>query len=131
MPSHDRVRVRQDPNHPEWVLAHRREVGLRIRDARQAAKITQERLAEQAGVERRTMIQIEFGRSGPSLGVLVKRGVEADAGAGHGQHDAVGVPFDLGHFAEYESHRRIPHVGGAWWLHVTVRISVVPSGPTS
>lgn len=75
--------------------------------------------------------QVEDGDHVVDCGVLVERGVEAHAGAGHGDHDAVGVPLNFRDFAEYESHRRIPHVGGPWKLHVTVRMSVVPSGPTS
>lgn len=52
---------------PDWLLAQRRQVGARIRDARIQANLTQEALAERVGVERRTIVRIELGITSPPL----------------------------------------------------------------
>lgn len=59
----------QDP--PAWVLDQRRAIGARIRDRRLWADLTQERLAERVGVDRRTIQRIEAGTSDPTLTVLL------------------------------------------------------------
>lgn len=70
---HDRVRVRQDPEaETDWVIRRQRLIGKRIRDARLHADLTQERLGERVGVDRRTILGIEYGRSDPSLTLLLR-----------------------------------------------------------
>lgn len=56
---------------PEWVLARRRVIGARLRDARTAAGLTQERVAECAGIDNKTVHRIEYGTSDPTLTVLL------------------------------------------------------------
>lgn len=46
---------------PDWVLDARRQIGLRIRDARLHADLTQEALAHQTGIDRSTIQRIEGG----------------------------------------------------------------------
>ncbi|SDN17400.1 DNA-binding transcriptional regulator, XRE-family HTH domain [Streptomyces wuyuanensis] len=46
---------------PEWILDSRRRIGLRVRDARMYADLTQERLAHRAGIDRSTVQRIEAG----------------------------------------------------------------------
>lgn len=57
-------------NLPEWVLDDRRALGARIRELRVRANLTQERLAELTGVDRRTLQRIEAGSSDPRLSAL-------------------------------------------------------------
>jgi transcriptional regulator with XRE-family HTH domain len=47
-------------------------VGKRIRAARSDAGLSQEKLAEAVGVERRTLGMIEHGTSDPSFSVLLR-----------------------------------------------------------
>lgn len=44
---------------PERVLARRRAIGVQIREARERAGLTQERLAERADLDRVTVVRIE------------------------------------------------------------------------
>lgn len=53
------------------VLRRRLEVGRRIRDARLWANLSQERLAERAGIDRKTISRIENGHMSPSLDHLL------------------------------------------------------------
>lgn len=46
---------------PQWILDARRQIGLRIRDARLYADLTQEKLAHQTGIDRSTIQRIEAG----------------------------------------------------------------------
>ncbi|WP_327671800.1 MULTISPECIES: helix-turn-helix transcriptional regulator [unclassified Streptomyces] len=46
---------------PDWVLTHRREIGDRVRAERERQRITQERLAELADLDRKTVNRIEQG----------------------------------------------------------------------
>lgn len=46
---------------PDWVLLQRRAIGNRIRAERTRQKLTQERLAERAGLDRKTVNRIEQG----------------------------------------------------------------------
>jgi transcriptional regulator with XRE-family HTH domain len=57
---------------PDWVLARRRAIGARVRDARTDAGLTQEALGEQAGVDHKTVHRIEYAASDPSLTVLLR-----------------------------------------------------------
>ncbi|MFD5901022.1 helix-turn-helix domain-containing protein [Streptomyces microflavus] len=66
---------------PNWVPARRRAIGQRVRDARTAARLTQEGLAGRAGVDRKTVNRLEQGATSPLLDHLL---VIADA---------IGVPL--------------------------------------
>jgi transcriptional regulator with XRE-family HTH domain len=69
--------VRQDPlPQPDWVQARRRAIGRRIRGARLDAQLSQEELGELVGVDRRTVSGIEYGRTDPSLSVLLRLAYE-------------------------------------------------------
>ncbi|UDM00102.1 helix-turn-helix domain-containing protein [Streptomyces longhuiensis] len=54
------------------VLAARRAVGERIRAARLHANMTQETLAEQAGLDRQSINRIEQGHASPILDNLIR-----------------------------------------------------------
>lgn len=56
---------------PAWVLARRRAIGARVRDARNDARLTQEELGERAGIDNKTVHRIEYAISDPSLTVLL------------------------------------------------------------
>lgn len=60
------------PAPPDWVLARRRAVGDRIRTARLHANLTQEKLAELAGMDRQTVNRIENGHASPMLDNLIR-----------------------------------------------------------
>jgi transcriptional regulator with XRE-family HTH domain len=57
---------------PDWILQRRRIVGDRIRDARLHANLTQEKLAELAGMDRQTINRIEQGHASPRLDNLFR-----------------------------------------------------------
>ncbi|MER5482900.1 helix-turn-helix transcriptional regulator [Streptomyces sp. NPDC002812] len=57
---------------PEWVLARRRAIGARVRQARHDAGLTQEALGERVGVDHKTVHRIEYAISDPSLTVLLR-----------------------------------------------------------
>jgi transcriptional regulator with XRE-family HTH domain len=57
---------------PDWVLMRRRAVGERIRAARLHANLTQESLAEQAGMDRQAVNRIEQGHASPLLDNLIR-----------------------------------------------------------
>lgn len=63
------------------VLARRRAIGARIRDIRLHAGLTQERLAELAGLDRQAVNRIEQGHQSPILDNLLRLA------------DALGVPL--------------------------------------
>lgn len=46
---------------PQWILDARRQIGLRVRDARLHADLTQEALAHHTGIDRSTIQRIEGG----------------------------------------------------------------------
>lgn len=60
----------QDPV-PPHVVARRWRIGKRIKDARRAASLTQEQLAERTDLDRRTIINIEMGHFSPRLDSLL------------------------------------------------------------
>jgi transcriptional regulator with XRE-family HTH domain len=57
---------------PDWVIERRRAVGARIRAARLHANLTQERLAEMAGMDRQAVNRIEQGHASPLLDNLIR-----------------------------------------------------------
>ncbi|MFF5451899.1 helix-turn-helix domain-containing protein [Streptomyces sp. NPDC012950] len=62
------------PNdHPDdWVLAHRRDIGDNLREARRAAGLTQEQVALAAGIERPTYVRIERGQASARVDTLIR-----------------------------------------------------------
>ncbi|MFJ8163796.1 helix-turn-helix domain-containing protein [Streptomyces sp. NPDC096136] len=57
---------------PAWVLARRRVIGARVRDARADAGLTQEVLAQRVGIDLKTVHRIEYAMSDPTLSVLLQ-----------------------------------------------------------
>ncbi|MFW3473679.1 helix-turn-helix domain-containing protein [Streptomyces microflavus] len=57
---------------PEWVLAHRRALGARIRSTRTALKLSQERLGELSGTDRQTINRIEQGHVSTRIDTLFR-----------------------------------------------------------
>ena len=57
---------------PDWVLARRRAVGEQIRAARRAQGLSQERLAELAGMDRQAVNRIEQGHASAKLDNLIR-----------------------------------------------------------
>ena len=57
---------------PEWVLAHRQALGDRIRTARTALKMSQERLGELSGADRQTINRIEQGHHATRIDTLYR-----------------------------------------------------------
>lgn len=53
------------------VLQRRREIGIRIRDAREAARLSQEKLAELTGLDRKTVYRTELGETSARLDWLI------------------------------------------------------------
>ncbi|MFE7232576.1 helix-turn-helix domain-containing protein [Streptomyces sp. NPDC057596] len=63
---------------PDWVIARRRAIGDRIRAARLHANLTQERLAEQAGMDRQAVNRIEQGHTSPKIDTLIRLAAAID-----------------------------------------------------
>ncbi|MFX4294118.1 helix-turn-helix transcriptional regulator [Streptomyces bohaiensis] len=59
------------PASPRDVVARRRVIGDRIRVARLHANLSQERLGEAAGIDRRTVSMVETGATSPRLDWLL------------------------------------------------------------
>ena len=57
---------------PQWLLDGRRRLGLRIRDARMEANLTQEELAHLSGVPRNSYQRIEYGISDAKFSHLMR-----------------------------------------------------------
>lgn len=57
---------------PDWVLARRRAIGDRIREARRARQLSQERLAELAGMDRQAINRIEQGHAAAYIDTLIR-----------------------------------------------------------
>ena len=68
---------------PDWVLDRRRAIGNHIRAARREVRprLSQERLAELAGMDRQAINRIEQGHQSPLLDTLIRIA------------DALGVPL--------------------------------------
>ncbi|MFF9146307.1 helix-turn-helix domain-containing protein [Streptomyces sp. NPDC014861] len=65
---------------PDWVLTRRAAFGVRVRDARMHANLTQQAVCELSGLSRWTVQEVEAGRSSPTLDTLFLLA------------DAIGVP---------------------------------------
>jgi transcriptional regulator with XRE-family HTH domain len=63
--------VPRDPQ-PDWVIERRRRIGIRIRNARLDADLTQEKLAEQAGISPLHVLRIEYGTTDATISVLLR-----------------------------------------------------------
>lgn len=57
---------------PDWVLDRRRVIGDQIRDARRGAGLTQEKLAELAGMDRQSINRIEQGHQAALIDNLIR-----------------------------------------------------------
>ncbi|MEV7112315.1 helix-turn-helix transcriptional regulator [Streptomyces anulatus] len=57
---------------PEWVLAHRRALGTRIRAARTDRAMSQERLGELSDTDRQTINRIEQGHHATRIDTLYR-----------------------------------------------------------
>ena len=57
---------------PDWVLSHRQRIGLAIREARRGRKLSQERLAELAGMDRQAINRIENGHQAALIDTLIR-----------------------------------------------------------
>jgi len=62
--------VRRNPP-PDWVLTRCRAIGLQIRDAREQAGLTQQRLAERIDCDVKSISRWENGHRSPDLADLV------------------------------------------------------------
>ncbi|MFD5670955.1 helix-turn-helix transcriptional regulator [Streptomyces sp. NPDC127040] len=60
------------PATPPWIQQARVELGNRIRDARMAADLTQDELAERAGVDRTTVQNAEGAKVDPKFSLLLR-----------------------------------------------------------
>ncbi|MGJ5831450.1 helix-turn-helix domain-containing protein [Streptomyces ossamyceticus] len=60
------------PPPDDWVFDRRRAVGEQIRAARLRANLTQEKLAELAGLDRQAVNRIEQGRASAKLDNLIR-----------------------------------------------------------
>jgi Predicted transcriptional regulators len=57
---------------PDWVIARRRAIGTRIREARLHANLTQEKLGELAGLDRQSINRIEQGHQAAVIDNLIR-----------------------------------------------------------
>lgn len=57
---------------PDWVLVRRRAIGDTIRAARLEKNLSQEKLAELAGLDRQAVNRIEQGHQSPILDNLIR-----------------------------------------------------------
>lgn len=62
--------TRRNPR-PEWVLTQNVQLGHRIAAARAAASLSQDQLAERAGLDRRSIQRYEAGSREPQYGDLL------------------------------------------------------------
>lgn len=56
---------------PEWVLAERRALGIRIRRVRERRELSIDQLAEAASLDRKTIMRTELGRHAASIDGLL------------------------------------------------------------
>lgn len=57
---------------PQWITHAQQQLGLRVRDARLYADLTQEALAELAGIDRSTVQRIERGQTDAKVSHLLR-----------------------------------------------------------
>jgi transcriptional regulator with XRE-family HTH domain len=63
--------VSSDPP-PEWLLEQERRIGRRIRDVRVWRGLSQEKLAERAGISRYTVYRLELAQASPPIAHLLR-----------------------------------------------------------
>lgn len=56
---------------PDWVITRRRQIGDNVRAARTRRKLTQEKLGELTGLDRKTINRIEQGAHGTNTDYLL------------------------------------------------------------
>lgn len=56
---------------PDWVLARRRVIGDRIRDARRSAGLSQVQLGERVGLDHKTIHRYETAQRAPTITELL------------------------------------------------------------
>lgn len=56
---------------PDWVITRRRQIGDRVRAVRTQRRLTQEKLAELTGLDRKTINRIEQGTYGTNTDYLL------------------------------------------------------------
>jgi transcriptional regulator with XRE-family HTH domain len=56
---------------PDWVLTRRRQIGDRVRAARLERKLSQEKLGEATGLDRKTVNRVEQGTHGTLIDHLL------------------------------------------------------------
>ncbi|MFG2589035.1 helix-turn-helix domain-containing protein [Streptomyces sp. NPDC048438] len=59
-------------DHPTWLYDERRRLGVQIRERRMRQNLTQEKLAERAGISRDTVQRIERAANNPRLTDLLQ-----------------------------------------------------------
>ncbi|MGW2837288.1 helix-turn-helix domain-containing protein [Streptomyces sp. NPDC001493] len=59
-------------DHPPWLLSERRLLGDRTREQRMRQNLTQEALAERAGISRDTVHRVERGTNDPRFSDLLR-----------------------------------------------------------
>lgn len=57
---------------PAWVIARQRAIGARLLAARTRANLSQERLGELAGVDRKTVVRLEGGQRDVRLTIWMR-----------------------------------------------------------
>ncbi|MER6487590.1 helix-turn-helix transcriptional regulator [Streptomyces virginiae] len=60
------------PATPPWIAAARRAFGDRVRSARIDADLTQDKLAELAGIHRTTLQDTEGGKTDPKFSLILR-----------------------------------------------------------
>ncbi|MER6533033.1 helix-turn-helix transcriptional regulator [Streptomyces sp900105755] len=75
--------LRELPDDDDWVHAHSRLIGARIHDRRIQLNVTQEALYLAAGIDRRTLQNLESGQLGnPTLATLMRIATALDTPLG-------------------------------------------------
>ncbi len=69
-------------DHPQWILNHCREIGDRVRERRLWVNLTQEQLAEAAGISWSSVQRVEAGSTGTAVSYYLRiaRALDVDPG---------------------------------------------------
>lgn len=57
---------------PPWLIEYRRQAGRRLRDLREARDLTQEQLAQAAGLDRQTIYRTELATHSPRADAVAR-----------------------------------------------------------
>jgi transcriptional regulator with XRE-family HTH domain len=63
--------VHPDPGPDDWVIEQRQRVGTRVRELREERGLSQERLGQRAGLDRKTIYRIELAQYSTSIDHLM------------------------------------------------------------